>query len=82
MEAVVRRVDMDTLAKDVVLGVVKVEVEIREVEEVDEASDVVGGLVVTGGGVDVGTAVVAEGAGDVRPPYVHTPSVPRGMLGP
>jgi hypothetical protein len=77
------------VAKDVVVGWVREEVveeedeEERVVEEgrVDvEADVVVGGLVVTGGAVEVAVMDgVAEGAGDESPPYVHVPSVPRGI---
>jgi hypothetical protein len=79
------------VAKDVVVGgereVVVEEDEKRVVEEGKvevEVEDVVtGGLVVTGGGEEVAVMDgVAEGAGDESPPYVHVPSVPRGMLGP
>jgi hypothetical protein len=45
-----------------------------------EADVVVGALVVTGGAVEVAVMDgVAEAAGDESPPYVHVPSVPRGI---
>lgn len=41
---------------------------------------VTGGLVVSGGAEDVAVmGGVDEGPGDVSPPYVQVPSVPRGI---
>lgn len=78
------------VAKDVVVGVVSVvdaevvgKVEVKVVEMSWEMEVVTGGLVVTGGAEDVAVMDgVAEGPGDESPPYVHVPSVPRGILGP
>jgi len=68
-------------------GVAEVGEEVEVVAEVDVGDSDVDGVVVAGKeGDEEGVAVVIDGvgvdAGDVRPPYVQTPSVPSGILGP
>jgi hypothetical protein len=55
--------------------------ELDELVEDEDEEVVVGVTVVPAGRVEV-VLVVGVGVGDVRPPQVHTPSSPSGMLGP
>lgn len=71
------------------VGMVEVEVEVEveddeadRVEEMDDGGGVIEELAVVVVGIaDVVGIEIVDGGG-VKPPYVHTPSVPSGMLGP